>query len=91
MLSVEHAKHFGFFNNQRRSGIQRHRRFDPNRLTHQTGFTQEVTRSENRDDRLFACGRGYRKPDSAFLNVEKMGGGITLGKELLLLAEFHRS
>ena len=91
MLRVEDAKHFAFLNDERTALSHRRGRADPQRLAGQAAFAQKITCPEKGNDRLFASSRGYGKLYAALLNVENMGGGITLGKQPLLLAEFDLS
>ena len=88
MFGVEDANHLGFFDHERGGWRNGGGRTDPNRLTRQTSFTNEIPRPQDGHDRLFARFIDDGEPYSAFLNVEDTPARITLRKDRFFFLEF---
>ena len=83
MFSVKHAYHLVFFNNENSRGCNRGRRPHSDRLTCHAPFTKKVSRSQYRQNCLFADLTDYGELYAAFLNVHHARGEITLRVDLL--------
>jgi len=89
MFRVEDANHLGFFDHERDGWRNGGRRTDPNRLTGEASFANEIPWAQDGHDRLFAGFIDYGEPYSTFLNVEDTSARIALRKDRFFFLEFR--
>ena len=88
MFAVKDTNHLGFFDHEHGGWHNSCRRTDPNRLTGEASFTNEIPRPQDGHDRLFAGFIDNGKPYSTFLNVEDTSARIALRKDRFFFLEF---
>jgi hypothetical protein len=88
MFGVEDANHLGFFDHERAGWRNGGRRTDPNWLTGEASFANEIPRPQDGHDSLFAGFIDYGEPYPTFLNVEDTSARITLRKDCFFFLEF---
>jgi hypothetical protein len=89
MFGVEDANHLGFFDHERGGWRNGGRRSNPNRLTREASFANEIPRAQDGHDSLFAGFIDDGEPYSALLNVEDISARIALRKDRFLFLEFR--
>ena len=89
VFGVEDANHLGFFDHERGSWRNGGRRTDPNRLTGEASFANEIPRAQDGHDRLFAGFIDYGEPYSTFLDVEDTSARIALREDRFFFLEFR--
>ena len=88
MFGVKDANHLGFFDHESGSWRNGGGRTDPNRLTREASFANEIPRAQDGHHGLFARFIDNGKPDSTFLNVEDTSARIALRKDRFFFLEF---
>ena len=89
MFGVKDTNHLGFFDYERGGWRNGGRRTNPNRLTGEASFANEIPRPQDGHDRLFARFIDDGEPYSTFLNVEDAPARITLRKDRFFFLEFR--
>src|SRR6267378_1511716 len=85
VLLFQHAPHRALVNSKYGARCYRSSCRGPDSLTGEACLAKEVTRSEHRDDRLFALFRGDRELYSPFLNVENGIGRVACREDCVVL------
>jgi len=89
MFGVEDANHLGFFDHERGGRRNSGRRTNPNRLTGEASFANEIPRAQDGHDRLFARFIDDGEPYSTFLNIEDTSARIALREDRFFFLEFR--
>ena len=89
MLYVKDANHFFLFDHEHGGGRDRGRRPYSDRLTCEASLTKKIAWSQDRHNGFFTAFIDYRKPHSAFLNIENIFSGIALRENRFLFLEFR--
>ena len=88
MFGVKDTNHLGFFDYERGGWRNGGRRTNPNRLTSEASFANEIPRPQDGHDRLFARFIDDGESYSTFLNVEDTPARITLREDRFFSLEF---
>jgi len=89
MFGVEDANHLGFFDHERGGRRNGGRRTNPNRLTGEASFANEIPGAQDGHYRLFARFIDDGEPYSTFLNIEDTSARIALREDRFFFLEFR--